>query len=362
MVPRAVASRAGVERLYLVCDPLVSPYGSRRPPILLAREFVKRYEVVFVSGSVSRGVREVVEGLGASVLSLNAPTLSGPFSTLVSWCDWRFIEARGGLVINFSQNILVPSHAYYAQGPMWVALRDIARGHRMTRVVEPLATMVARARDSVLVRWFSKHSRLVVANSKWTASAYARMGVDVRHVIYPPLDLRLFKPTTNKPSEGYAVCYLGKETDFKAVLMVANAGVRLVCFGPRTLLEPPGINRHPMITRVGGLSEEELARLYSNALFTLFPFNHEPFGYVVAESLACGTPVVTYGRQGPLEMVREGVNGWLASSRDELVEKSRIVWRRGYPRAVRRRSRESANRFSYETVANEWARALGLGG
>jgi len=45
---------------------------------------------------------------------------------------------------------------------------------------------------------------------------------------------------------------------------------------------------------------EELIDLYSNALFTLFTFTHELFGYVLVESMACGTSVLTYNRQGPL--------------------------------------------------------------
>ncbi len=49
----------------------------------------------------------------------------------------------------------------------------------------------------------------------------------------------------------------------------------------------------------GRVSDDELARLYANAKFTVFPFIHEPFGYVPVESMACGTPpVLTYDKQG----------------------------------------------------------------
>ena len=69
-----------------------------------------------------------------------------------------------------------------------------------------------------------------------------------------------------------------------------------------------------------------MIKLYSNAIFTVFPFTHEPFGYVPLESISCGTPVLTYSRQGPSETVIEGVSGWLANNSKELVEKAVMIW------------------------------------
>ena len=43
---------------------------------------------------------------------------------------------------------------------------------------------------------------------------------------------------------------------------------------------------------------EELPVLYNAANFSVCPSYYEPFGYVVAESLACGTPVIASARWG----------------------------------------------------------------
>jgi glycosyltransferase involved in cell wall biosynthesis len=48
---------------------------------------------------------------------------------------------------------------------------------------------------------------------------------------------------------------------------------------------------------LGRVNDEELIDLYSNALYTLFTFAHEPFGYVSVEGMACSIPVLICNRQ-----------------------------------------------------------------
>jgi glycosyltransferase involved in cell wall biosynthesis len=52
---------------------------------------------------------------------------------------------------------------------------------------------------------------------------------------------------------------------------------------------------------------------------------------VSVESVACGTPVLTYNKQGPRESVVDGVMGWLVNSDEELVSLALKIWREGYP-------------------------------
>lgn len=60
--------------------------------------------------------------------------------------------------------------------------------------------------------------------------------------------------------------------------------------------------------------------LYAGAYATLFPVNWpEPFGLVMAESLACGTPVVALRRGSVPEVVRDGVSGFVCETVDEMV-------------------------------------------
>jgi glycosyltransferase involved in cell wall biosynthesis len=77
---------------------------------------------------------------------------------------------------------------------------------------------------------------------------------------------------------------------------------------------------HPLVTFIGEVGEVEKRELLANAHALLFPINWaEPFGMVLIESMACGTPVVAYGRGSVPEVVDEGVSGFVVGSIDESV-------------------------------------------
>jgi glycosyltransferase involved in cell wall biosynthesis len=72
---------------------------------------------------------------------------------------------------------------------------------------------------------------------------------------------------------------------------------------------------------IGEIGEAEKSEFLGNAIALLFPVNWpEPFGLVMIEALACGTPVVARPCGSVPEVLRDGVTGFLGSSLDELVE------------------------------------------
>jgi glycosyltransferase involved in cell wall biosynthesis len=72
---------------------------------------------------------------------------------------------------------------------------------------------------------------------------------------------------------------------------------------------------------VGEVGFAEKARLLSRAGALLFPLQwDEPYGLVVAEAQACGTPVLSLRRGAVPELVVEGRTGWLRDHHLELVE------------------------------------------
>lgn len=61
--------------------------------------------------------------------------------------------------------------------------------------------------------------------------------------------------------------------------------------------------------------KEGVKKLYQNALCTLYPISwHEPFGLVMIESLACGTPVVAYKIGSVPEIVTDGKTGFVVDA------------------------------------------------
>lgn len=73
----------------------------------------------------------------------------------------------------------------------------------------------------------------------------------------------------------------------------------------------------PGFVYAGTRTGEDLARHYASADVFLFPSVTETFGNVVLEALAAGLPPVAYDYAGPRQLIRHGVNGWLAPLGDE---------------------------------------------
>lgn len=71
---------------------------------------------------------------------------------------------------------------------------------------------------------------------------------------------------------------------------------------------------------VGEADARMKRKLYNAASCVLMPITwEEPFGLVLAESQACGTPVITFDRGAAAEIVRDGVTGFVVNTVDEMV-------------------------------------------
>ena len=96
------------------------------------------------------------------------------------------------------------------------------------------------------------------------------------------------------------------------------------------------------VGEVGGAAKDDFL---GNAHALLFPIDwDEPFGLVMIEAMACGTPVVAFRRGSVPEVMADGVTGFVVDDVDEAVEAvgrvgrlSRRACRRVFERAVRRR-------------------------
>ncbi|MDQ4133327.1 MAG: glycosyltransferase family 4 protein [Actinomycetota bacterium] len=114
----------------------------------------------------------------------------------------------------------------------------------------------------------------------------------------------------------------------RAVRAARRAGVPLVLAGK--MREPAEIlyferQVAPLlgddIPYAGEVSREEKLRLLKGARATLFPIRwNEPFGLVMLESLACGTPVIAFPEGAAPEVIEDGRTGFLCQDDDEMVE------------------------------------------
>lgn len=93
--------------------------------------------------------------------------------------------------------------------------------------------------------------------------------------------------------------------------------------------------------------------LLGNSLAMLFPIQwDEPFGLVMIEAMACGTPVLALPGGSVQEVVCDGISGWVCRSVDELAAKARRVSQDFRPAAVRDYAAEN---FSVERMVSQYA-------
>ena len=82
----------------------------------------------------------------------------------------------------------------------------------------------------------------------------------------------------------------------------------------------PLINAAPGVEFIGEINESQKSEFLGNALALLFTIDWpEPFGLVMIEAMACGTPVIARPFGSVPEVMRDGVTGFIASEFDDLV-------------------------------------------
>jgi glycosyltransferase involved in cell wall biosynthesis len=85
---------------------------------------------------------------------------------------------------------------------------------------------------------------------------------------------------------------------------------------------------HPLVDFIGEVDERQKNVLLGNALALLFPIDWpEPFGLIMIESLACGTPVIARRRGSVPEILKNQHTGLLCETEDEMVDAVRRVAR-----------------------------------
>ena len=107
----------------------------------------------------------------------------------------------------------------------------------------------------------------------------------------------------------------------------------------------------PLVEFVGEIGDAEKARFLGDAAALLFPIDWpEPFGLVMIEAMACGTPVVAWNRGSVPEVLDDGITGRIVDSLDAAADAVREVV--GYDRRRIRATFE--RRFSSAAMARRY--------
>lgn len=118
-----------------------------------------------------------------------------------------------------------------------------------------------------------------------------------------------------------------------------------------TVVEP--LLHDPLVECVGEIGEREKDEFLGNAYALLSPIDWpEPFGLVMIEAMACGTPIIAY-RQGAVpELMEEGRTGFIVSELEDAIAAVRRI-----PELSRKRCREVLEqRFTASRMAKDYVR------
>jgi|HigsolmetaAR201D_1030396.scaffolds.fasta_scaffold00009_35 Glycosyltransferase len=203
---------------------------------------------------------------------------------------------------------------------------------------------------------FSDVPLVSISNDQRRPLPMANFVATVHHGL--PRDLLPFSP---KP-EGY-LAFLGRISPEKrpdrAIEIAVRAGMPLKIAAKIDKVDEaywyehikPLVDRHDNVEYIGEVNEKAKASFLGNAAALLFPIDWpEPFGLVMIESMACGTPVIAFRNGSVPEVIDHGVSGFIVDSVDEAVE---MVAR--LPQVDRARVRSTfETRFTSERMASDY--------
>jgi glycosyltransferase involved in cell wall biosynthesis len=108
---------------------------------------------------------------------------------------------------------------------------------------------------------------------------------------------------------------------------------------------------HPLIEYIGEIGDHEKSQFLSGAHGLLLPIDWpEPFGLVMIESMACGTPVIAYNRGSVPEIIDEGLTGFIVE--DETSAAAAVGRLEGMDRGAIRKHFEK--RFTARRMAMDY--------
>jgi glycosyltransferase involved in cell wall biosynthesis len=180
-------------------------------------------------------------------------------------------------------------------------------------------------------------------------------GVNVIGTVLHGIDTAAF---TFEETPGDYLLFLGRFTEGKGVLqaieVARRVGMKLILVAAEEAYYREKVAPHVDGTNIVYYGEADHAakvRLYGGARALLYPVQaREPFGLVLAEAMACGTPVAALDRGAVREIVDDGVTGVVFSDLEQMTHELSSVLA-----LDRRRVREQAvARFGVGRMVSEY--------
>ncbi len=194
-----------------------------------------------------------------------------------------------------------------------------------------------------------------------------RLGLNYIHTVYNGIDTSVY-PFSPVPAQPPYLAFVGRISPEKgptgAIQVARAAGLPLKMAGKIDVVDrdfyqekvEPLIDGE-QIQYLGEVSHDEKVKLLGGATATLFPIAwREPFGLVMIESMATGTPVIGMALGAVPEVIAHGKTGFICHSIEQMIERIPDVMK-----LDRQTCREYVvSRFSVESMTDEYERAYSM--
>ena len=168
------------------------------------------------------------------------------------------------------------------------------------------------------LRRFHAASQAVMVSTPSLRDELASQGIGRLALWHKGVDNQLFRASPSQAAGKPVFLYVGRlaeEKNLPAFLDLQLPGEKwVVGDGPqRESLQ----KAYPQASFLGYQRGAELARCYAAASVLVFPSRTDTLGLVMLEALACGTPVAAFPVRGPVDVLQQGVTGWMSESLQE---------------------------------------------
>ena len=242
------------------------------------------------------------------------------------------------------------------EGPLGIAARSYAQKNKIgyTTAFQTRFPEYVKARTGIplswtyaFLRWFHKNSERVLVPSKTVQEDLIKWNVGKPEVWSLGVDLSTFQPkkrTARKKKVYVCTSRLAIEKNLDAFLSLKLDGEKwMIGSGPE---EKRLREKYPDVKFFGNKSHEEIANIYQDCDYFVFPSKTDTFGLVLLEAMACGLPVAAYNVSGPMDVIGKSKAGILRENLAEAV--------RGLESLSALNAIKHAKKFSWEKASEKF--------
>jgi glycosyltransferase involved in cell wall biosynthesis len=274
---------------------------------------------------------------------------------------WLYPKSEWPLKSDMANSLKDLNHTSWAcadaAGTVDVVHLNNSPGLAFSRLLrEPIVYTLHHAREPALSDFYAAFPDVTYITISEFQRRLERMSRMV--AIHHGLELRRYPVVERK--QPY-LSFLGRIAPVKgphlAIEVARKAGIPLKIAGEiqpmyrdywEALVKPAVDGR--FIEYVGEADHSAKVDLLGNSVAMLFPIQwNEPFGLVMIEAMACGTPVLAFPSGSVPEIVHDGVSGWRCRDLDEMAARARAP--RVSPASCRA---HVADHFSVETMVRRY--------